>query len=257
MTTNQTAQKQQVRDLLRAIETGDSGPIATINPNKYVQHNLAVKEGLSGFGAFLGQIPKGTARVDTFRLFQDGNLVFAHSEYSIFAAKVAFDVFRFEDRKIVEHWDNIQAKSPNPNPSGHTMTDGQTEARDLEKTEANKRLVRSFVEDIVNGRMEKLGGYFDGDRYTQHNPQIGDGLSGFRAGLKAMAENGVTMKYDHIRRVAGEGNFVLTVCEGQLGGKLVSFYDLFRVENGKLAEHWDVIQDIPPKDQWKNSNGKF
>ena len=51
------------------------------------------------------------------------------------------------------------------------------------------RLVRSFVEDIlVNGKMDKLAGYFDGDQYIQHNPHIGDGLSGLGAALKAMAK---------------------------------------------------------------------
>lgn len=55
----------------------------------------------------------------------------------------------------------------------------------------------------------------------------------------------------------GEGNFVLTMSEGLFAGKQVSFYDLFRVEAGKIAEHWDTIEAIPPRDQWKNNNGKF
>ncbi len=60
-----------------------------------------------------------------------------------------------------------------PNPSGRTMTDGTTEIKDLEKTADNKALARSFVDNIlVNGRMEKLAGYFDGDNYIQHNPNI-------------------------------------------------------------------------------------
>ena len=42
-----------------------------------------------------------------------------------------------------------------------------------------------------------------------------------------------------------------------LGWRHTSFYDLFRVENGKIAEHWDVIGPIPPKEQWKNQTGKF
>lgn len=45
--------------------------------------------------------------------------------------------------------------------------------------------------------------------------------------------------------------------EGLFAGKQVSFYDLFRVEAGKIAEHWDTIEAIPPRDQWKNNNGKF
>ncbi|WP_146649015.1 nuclear transport factor 2 family protein [Labilithrix luteola] len=258
MTTNQAVQKHQVRDLLKAIETGESAPVSVIDPNKYVQHNLGAKDGLAGFGELLAQLPKGSARVNTVRVFQDDDFVFAHTDYNFFGPKIGFDIFRFENGKIVEHWDNLQEKPPTPNPSGHTMTDGLTESNDLDKTESNKRVVRSFVDDIlVNGRMEKLAGYYDGDKYIQHNPQIADGLSGLGAALKGMAERGITMKYDRIHRVLGEGNFVLVVSEGTFAGKATAFYDLFRVDNGKIAEHWDTIETIPPKDQWKNNNGKF
>jgi predicted SnoaL-like aldol condensation-catalyzing enzyme len=250
--------KGKVKDLLKSIETGDAGPVAYINPVKYTQHNLAVADGLQGFGALLQQLPKGSARVNTVRVFRDGDYVFAHTDYNFFGPKIGIDIFRFEDGRIVEHWDNLQEKPGSANPSGHTMTDGPTEAKDLDKTEANKTLVRSFVEDIlVSGRMEKLAGYIDADNYTQHNPQIGDGLSGLGAALKAMAEQGVTMKYDTVHRVLGEGDFVLAASEGTFGGRHTSFYDLFRVANGKIVEHWDTIETIPAKPEWKNGNGKF
>lgn len=252
------SEKQMVRALLKSIETGDTGPVAYINPEQYTQHNLGVADGLAGFGALLAQLPKGSARVNTVRLFQDGDLVFAHTDYDFFGPKIGFDIFRFKNGKIVEHWDNLQATATAPNPSGHTMIDGPTEIVDQDKTQQNKQLVRQFVEDIlINGQMEKIAGYFDGDNYVQHNPQIGDGLSGLGAGLKAMAEQGITMQFDRIHRVLGEGNFVLTVSEGSFAGKQTSFYDLFRVENGKIAEHWDTIEPILPRDQWKNTNGKF
>ncbi len=203
-------------------------------------------------------LPPGSAKVNTARVVQDGDFVFAHTDYNFFGPKIGFDIFRFEDGKIVEHWDNLQEKPSRANPSGHTMTGGPAEVTDSGKTVANKKLVRGFVEDIlVDGRMEKLAGYFDGDRYVQHNPQIGDGLSGLGKALEAMAKQGVTMKYDKVHRVLGEGNFVLTVSEGKIGGKHSSFYDLFRVEKGKIAEHWDTIEAIPPREQWKNANGKF
>lgn len=252
-----TTQERQVLDLLKAIETGAAEPVGVINPEKYIQHNLGAADGLKGFGELLAVLPKGSAKVNTVRVFQDGDLVVAHTDYNFFGPKIGFDIFRFENGKIVEHWDNLQ-QTAGPNPSGHTMIDGPTEAKDLDKTEANKTLVSSFVDDIlVNGRMEKLAGYFDGDNYTQHNPQIGDGLSGLGAALKAMAEADVTMKYDTVHKVLGKGDFVLTVSEGTFAGKPTSFYDLFRVENGKIAEHWDTIEAIPAKADWKNENGKF
>ena len=149
-------------------------------------------------------------------------------------------------------------KPGGPNPSAHSMIDGPTEPKDLAKTEANKTLVRAFVDDIlVNERTDKLAGYFDGNRYAQHNPQIGDSLSGLGAALQALAKQGITMKYDRVHRVLGEGNFVLVVSEGSFGERHTSFYDLFRVEDAKIAEHWDTIETIPPQSEWKHPNGKF
>jgi predicted SnoaL-like aldol condensation-catalyzing enzyme len=225
-----TQQKQQVVALLKAIETGDATPVAVINPTKYIQHNLAAADGLAGFGALLQALPKGSAKANTVRVFQDGDMVFAHTEYNFFGPKIGFDIFRFEDGKIVAHWDNLQETPANANPSGHTMVDGPVQATDLDKTSANKALVKSFVEDIlVNGRLDKLAGYYDGDNHVQHNPLIGDGLSGLGQALQAMVKAGITMKYDRIHRVLGEGNFVLVVSEGNFDGKPSSFYDLFRV----------------------------
>jgi len=65
------------------------------------------------------------------------------------------------------------------------------------------------------------------------------------------------MTFDKIHRALGEGNFVLVASEGTLGDRPTFFYDLFRVENGKITEHWDVIESLIPKEQWKNTNGKF
>lgn len=253
-----TNHKPQVSALLKAIETGESGPVAAINPNKYIQHNLAVADGLAGFGAVMQALPKGSARANTVRVFQDGNFVFAHTEYNFFGPKIGFDIFRFEDGKIVEHWDNLQETPAAANPSGRTMTDGPSVAKDLPRTAENKALVAAFVDDIlVNGRMAKIGQYIDADNYRQHNPQIADGLKGLGAALDAMAKAGVSMKYSTVHKVLGEGNFVLSVSEGEFAGKHTAFYDLFRVEGGKLVEHWDVIEVIPPRAEWKNTNGKF
>lgn len=257
MVVNMAARTDQVYALLKAIESGASEPVAVINPQKYIQHNLGVTDGLAGFGALMAQLPKGSAKVDTARVFQDGDFVFAHTEYNFFGPKIGFDIFRFENGQIVEHWDNLQ-ETAGPNPSGRTMIDGPRDVHDRDKTEANKNLVRAFVDDIlVNGRMDKLTGYFDGDDYIQHNPMIGDKLSGLGAALEAMARHGLTLKYDRIHAVLGEGNFVLVVSEGALGGRHSSFYDLFRVERGKIAEHWDTIEAIAPREHWKNQNGKF
>lgn len=250
--------KNKTVELLKAIETGASEPVGYINANNYKQHNLGAEYGLAGFGKLLSQLPKGSAKVNTVRVFQDGDYTFSHTDYNFFGPKIGFDIFRWENGKIVEHWDNLQETPKSANSIGHTMIDGSTEVKDLNKTDENKKLVRSFVEDIlVNGKMDKLAGYFNGDNYIQHNPQIPDQLSGLGATLGELAKQGVFLKYDKIHRILGEGNFVLVVSEGHFGKSYNSFYDLFRVENGKIAEHWDVIEPIPAKEDWKNNNRKF
>ena len=252
-----TDDKQRVTALLKSIETGDSKPLAYISPNKYIQHNLAVGDGLAGLGALLKSLPKGSAKVNTVRVFQDGDFVFAHTDYNFFGPKVGFDIFRFEDGKIVEHWDNLQETAATPSPSGHTMIDGPTMATDLDKTEANKALMQTYMDDLLHGRKDKFASYFDGNNYIQHSPLVADNLTGLFAGLQALAKQGLAVKYDRVHKVLGEGNFVLVVAEGSFGGRATSYYDFYRIQNGKIAEHWDTLEPIPPRAEWKNSNGKF
>ena len=254
---NETGYKQQATELLKSIETGESEPLTYISPTKYIQHNLAVADGLAGVKALLQSLPRGATKVNTVRVLQDGNFVILHTEYNFFGPKVGFDIFRFEDGRIVEHWDNLQETALKPSPSGHTMIDGPTVISDLDKTQANKALMQTYMDDLLHGRNDKFSSYFEGNNYIQHNPLVADNLTGLFAGLKALANEGKAVKYDRVHNVVGEGNFVLVLAEGSFGDRRVSYYDLYRIDNGKIAEHWDTIEPIPPRAEWKNPNGKF
>jgi predicted SnoaL-like aldol condensation-catalyzing enzyme len=188
--------KRQVVELLKSLETSDRSPLATINPNKYIQHNLRVADGLAGFRERLESLPKGGAKVNTVRVFQDGNFVFTHTEYNIGGPRIGFDIFRLEEGKIVEHWDNLQQTAAEPSPSGHTMTEGPTVASDFDKTEFNKTLMQAYMDDLLNGRRDRFRSYFEGNNYIQHNALVGDGLSGLIAGLRSLTEKGLAVKYE-------------------------------------------------------------
>lgn len=249
--------KEKVVALLNSFNTGDQAALAYINPSKYIQHNLSVNDGYEAFAGLLQHLPSNVS-AKVIRAFQDGDYVFAHTEYNFFGPQAGFDVFRFEDGLIVEHWDNL-IKIQAPNPSGRTQFDGFTDITDKEKTTANKQIVRDLIEKVfMNGEMDKVATYINPTKYIQHNPAVADGLDGLGNAMKYFAENGMVMQYEKLHHVLGEGNFVLTMSEGKFGkGEPTAFYDLFRLENGQIVEHWDVIAPIPPKSEWKNDNGKF
>ena len=250
--------REKVVALLNSFNTGDQTPISYINPNKYIQHNLAVGDGLAGFGEVMQHAPPQGFKANVIRAFEDGDYVFTHTEYDFFGPKAAFDVFRFEDGLIVEHWDNL-LEVQKPNPSGRTQFDGATEITDLDKTQANKKTIQDFINKVLlNHEMDQLTTYINPNEYLQHNPAVADGLEGFGEAMKYFAENGLVMEYTKLHKVLGEGNFVLAMSEGKFGkGELTAFYDLFRLKDGQIVEHWDVIAPIPPKSEWKNDNGKF
>src|SRR5271156_5818732 len=197
------------------------------------------------------------ASVNTIRVFEDRNYVFAHTEYNFFGPRIGFDIFRFEDGLIVEHWDNMQETATEPSPSGHTMIDGPTIASDLDMTEANKALMQRYMEDLLAGRRETFPSYFNGTQYIQHNPWVADTIPGLTAGLEALAAKGQAVVYKNVHKVLGEGNFVLVVAEANFGGVPTGIYDLYRIEDGKIAEHWDTLQTIPPRGDWKTRTGSF
>lgn len=249
--------KQKALELLKSIETGAVEPVGYINPEKYIQHNQGVADGLAGFGALLKQLPEGSAKVNTVRIFEDGDYVFSHTEYNFFGPKIGFDIFRFENGFIVEHWDNLQ-DIVSETASGRSQIDGPADIRDIDKTEENKALVNNLLKDVFMGiNPEKITDYISTEQYDQHNPDVKDGLAGLGGALKELAENGTPMIYEKNHQVLGEGNFVLAVSEGVFMNDKVSFYDLFRVESGKIVEHWDVIEKIKPESEVLNSNGKF
>ncbi len=253
---------QKALELISTFATGDTEKAASLLAEGYIQHNLAYGTGRDAFVgsvAYLAAAPVRTT-VKNVRVFEDKDKVFLQNVYNFAGAgeQVAFDIFRFdEDGKIAEHWDNLAEKAA-PNPSGRTQTDGATEICDIDKTEENRKLVENFLYDVMQGnRPEKTPDYFDGDTYIQHNTGIADGVSGLGAALEALAKQGIQMIYNKTHQVLAQGNFVLAVSEGTFGGAPTSYYDLWRVDNGKIAEHWDVMETIAERSTWQNENGKF
>lgn len=238
--------------LLKGIETGDPASVAVVNEAKYIQHNPQTHEGSEGLAALFKRLSQTNPRVNIVRIFSDGDYVFGHTEYDFSTRRIGFEAFRFEGDQAVEHWDNIQPRN-GPNASGRTMVDGPTEAADLDKTEDNRATARAFIEEVLIARkFEELDRFIDETGFIEHNPELSDGRDALREALQRPSLN-----YQTLHRVLAEGNFVLCVSEGERAGVHSSFYDLFRLAKGKIAEHWDTTEKVPPASEWKNKNGKF
>jgi predicted SnoaL-like aldol condensation-catalyzing enzyme len=227
----------------------------------FIQHDPNLADGLAGMKSFAEDIARSpNANIKIYRTLVDEDFVLLHSIYEGVAryggSTIAFDLFRFKDGKIVEHWGGQEPEAP-PNLSGRTQVDGPTEIVDREKTEDNRTLVRTYRETVmVSLRFDRIGDFIDAAHYAQHASKIGDGIARLRDRIASVAKEGGQL-YLTPRRFAADGNFVLVLSEGDLPSGPTALYDLFRVENGKIVEHWDVLTPIPPRDQWKNGNGPF
>lgn len=240
----------------------DSSQIGAYFAEPYIQHNPLAGSGLEALSGLVDYAKQGPGfGLETARVIGEGDFVVMHNVWEGFGPgpMVAFDVFRFnEDGKIVEHWDNLQPIADAPNPSGRTQTDGATEISDLDKTTANKALVEEFITRVlINGEQVDFTQYVNPANYMQHNPQVADGLDGLGAFLGQLAEQNIAFYYTSTPLVVAEGNFVFAASEGVFGETPTAYFDLFRLEDGRIVEHWDVIADMPSGDLPNGYPGKF
>lgn len=208
-----STKKESICKLLKGIETGDPASVSVVNEAKYIQHNPQTHEGSEGLATLFKRLSKTSPRVNIVRVFEDGDFVFAHTEYDFTERNIGFEIFRFENGQAVEHWDNIQ-KRKGPNVSGHSMVDGVAEAKDHSETERNRKIIQSFVEDILIKRdITKFYNYIHRENYTEHNPDIGDSLIELQSILSVgnNDNDAISSQYKKCHRLLAEGNFVLSV----------------------------------------------
>jgi predicted SnoaL-like aldol condensation-catalyzing enzyme len=129
-------------------------------------------------------------------------------------------------------------------------------AADAATQEANKKTVLEFYEASLNRKDFEAAAKFFGPRYVQHNPTAPDGIEGFKAFIGFLKEKFPDSRSE-IKRAFADGDYVIlhvhSVREKDTRGRAI--VDIFRLENGKIVEHWDVVQEIPEKAA--NGNGTF
>jgi predicted SnoaL-like aldol condensation-catalyzing enzyme len=213
-----------------------------INPDKYVEHNPRSADGVDGLREYIYRLSKEVHHLKVVRAFEDGQYVFTQEDGLILGQNTFFDVFRFEDGLIVEHW-VFSAQAAPSNGSGHTQTDGPTQANLSANTEKNKSILRDYYETVhISGDHSKILQYFSGDRCVRHEPGVTDGVGAFIHDL------GILMKHrsiDKVKLLLGERDFVFIAAMGTVEGEPCVYVDLYRVEDEKIVEHWGFPEELP------------
>ena len=244
-----------------AFAQGKTEVVNELFPESYIQHNAMVPNGPEGLIGYIEMLKSlSPAPVLTVKhILADGDLVVIHWHSSTTpnnesTGQAGFDIFRLDNGTIVEHWDVIQdvlATTASGNSMFSDLTKYANGAQNLteEQEEANKQLVIRAYDGVFNGRLlGLLDQFWAGDDYIQHNPQIISGTEGLKASFDVIFPEGSLMQLHH---AVADGDLVFTHSQGltqddqnnEFTGIAVA--DLFRVANGKIVEHWDVIQPVP------------
>ena len=140
-----TSEIEKVLTVFRGIAGRDAELAANyMNPAKYMEHNPHAADGVQGLKEYIAQLPRENHHLELVRHFQDGSYVFTQAQGAILGKSVFFDIFRFEDGLIAEHWVVSTEPAP-PNQSGHTQTDGPTVAKHDQDTERNKGTSKNML----------------------------------------------------------------------------------------------------------------
>ena len=122
--------------------------------------------------------------------------------------------------------------------------------------EANRQTVLAFYEKGLNQKDAESALKYVGNRYVQHNPTAADGPEGFRKFVAFLREKFPNSRSD-IKRSFVDGDYVILHVNAvrEPGTRGSAIVDIFKLENGKIVEHWDVVQPVP--ETAANKNGMF
>jgi predicted SnoaL-like aldol condensation-catalyzing enzyme len=216
----------------------------------FVQHDPRLSPTIVGLRDDVRRMVRsGDAHYDAYRVIAENDLVALHGRYTgwMSAPLAVFDLFRVRGGRIVEHWDCVRAEARLTR-SGHSMLDGTKASNEDALTPESRQLVEDMMERVfLAGEPTELGSFLAGDFLIEHVPEAGDGGYGFTAWWNAHERSGSALRYKDVDQIVAEGELVFTRSIGLVGGRPASFCDLFRLERGKVAEHWGIAEVAPAR----------
>jgi len=208
----------------------------------YKQHNPTVAQGRAGITSMINYLktlppPPQGAPSPIIRAIQGGDFVVTHLDVQFMGKRmVVIDLFKLKGGMLAEHWDVIQ-EIPDQTGQAITATNGTRAIDQTASAENSKQVVNAFYQSVIN---KQLPAAFINPDYVEHDPSVVSGGKGLAEYL--LTGPGREIK---IHRVIAEGNFAVVQSQFKRGGKAFVFYQIFRVEDGKIAEHWSVEQAVP------------
>lgn len=241
------------RFVLRAVGEGEGrAAVEAYTADDYRRHTTGGaadrEQVIEAFEDLTARHPVRDVRV--VRGIQDGRHVFLHVFQSLDRGATRFVAAEFfeadEDGRLVRHWDATAPFAENH--AGHTSIDGPTEPADPERTEPNKALVREMIRDVFmpGGQAEKLDRYIDPERFVTHRAVPPEGVAPLR---ERVAHQDSRLVYEDVVVMAGQGDMVASLSRARRGDQTFAQADLFRVEDGRIVEHWEISEAVPPEDE--------
>ncbi|KAB8029037.1 nuclear transport factor 2 family protein [Fluviispira multicolorata] len=230
-------------ELIKSIETRNPKSAEYVDTKKYIDHNQKVKFSIKGFNKVRSKGPKIKIKVNTVRAFEDGNFVFTHTVYYFSTPKIGIDIFRFENGKVVEHWGGLTQKNDFTVKDAELKVAGSTQISDLKSSKENKKTIKKFIDTVlIKRKYNQSHLYFNNKKFLDHESLFGKNFSSENMLKKNQIKvDDIKNNYSENIQILGEGNYVLAISEGTFACEVITYYDLFKLENNKIVEHWDVI----------------
>jgi len=160
------------------------------------------------------------------------------------------------DGSASPRWESVVSVDDVPNASGHRPFDGlvPVDGTDDDATEAaNRQLVGDYVRTaLVEGRWEDVDGYFRDGTYVLHGPMFTDGLESVRSFFIGLRDAGAPFLIADTALLLADGPYVLAINRHDGLDTTTAYWDLWRVDDGAIVEHWDATMqlDRPDVDAW-------